>query len=99
MREKLRTVLQIIIGNCNCFRIIAHFDLSGGTDDICGYGRVRPGKEQCISISEIMIFSFHMIYQIFELLWHIHLAIRNTYEFLWNIYEYLWAYYIALMAL
>ena len=66
MREKLRTVLQIIIGNCNCFRIIAHFDLSGGTDDICGYGRVRPGKEQCISISEIMIFSFHMIYQILE---------------------------------
>ena len=66
MREKLRTVLQIIIGNCNCFRIIAHFDLSGGTDDICGYGRVRPGKEQCISISEIMISSFHMIYQILE---------------------------------
>ena len=66
MREKLRTVLQIIIGNCNCFRIIAHFDLSGGTDDICGYGRVRPGKEQCISISEIMIFSCHMIYQILE---------------------------------
>ena len=66
MREKLRTVLQIIIGNCNCFRIIAHFDLSGGTDDICGYGRVRPRKEQCISISEIMIFSFHMIYQILE---------------------------------
>ena len=66
MREKLRTVLQIIIGNCNCFRIIAHFDLSGGIDDICGYGRVRPGKEQCISISEIMIFSFHMIYQILE---------------------------------
>ena len=66
MREKLRTVLQIIIGNCNCFRIIAHFDLSGGTDDICGYGRVRPGKEQCISISEIMIFSFHMMYQILE---------------------------------
>ena len=66
MREKLRTVLQIIIGNRNCFRIIAHFDLSGGTDDICGYGRVRPGKEQCISISEIMIFSFHMMYQILE---------------------------------
>ena len=66
MREKLRSVLQIIIGNCNCFRIIAHFDLSGGTDDICGYGRVRPGKEQCISISEIMIFSFHMIFQILE---------------------------------
>ena len=45
MREKLRTVLEIIIGNRNCFRIIAHFDLSGGTDDICGYGPVRPGKD------------------------------------------------------
>ena len=66
MREKLRTVLQIIIGNCNCFTIIAHFDLSGGIDDICGYGSVQPGKEQCISISEIMISSFHMIYQILE---------------------------------
>ena len=66
MREKLRTVLQIIIGNCNCLRIIAHFNLSGGTDDICGYGPVRPGKEQCISISEIMIFSFHIIYQILK---------------------------------
>ena len=76
--------------------------MSGGTDDICRYGRVRPGKEQCISISEIMIFSFHMIYQILEsdyAYFGINLAIRNTYEFLWNIYEYLWAYYIALMAL
>ena len=67
MREKLRTVFEIIIGNCNCLRIIAHFDLSGGIDDICGYGRVRPGKEQCISISEIMIFFLHMIYQILKL--------------------------------
>ena len=97
MREKLRTVLQIIIGNCNCFRIIAHFDLSGGTDDICGYGRVRT---MYFHIRDYDIFfPYNISNSRIGLLWHIYLPIRNTYEFLWNIYEYLWAYYIALMAL
>ena len=52
----------------------------------------EPGKEECIFISEIMIFFLHMIDQILR--WYMYLPIRNTYEFLWNIYEYLWAYYI-----